>query len=495
MDAKERIIEQRIAKRRKNALIMRTLIAVMIVLITVFVGILIYTGVTSGSFARAWEDFMHVMTGTDVPGPEADPNVPVVSPVEGADSGMTAASSAEEEITQILAEAAHLAAQYEYTEAIALLKSGPGYNTNPQLQNAVASFQAQKDACIAFPVDQIPHVFFHTLVKDTAKAFDGDANEAGYNQVMTTITEFNSIISQMYEKGYVMVSLHDMCEVREDGTVARKEIRLPEGKIPFVLSQDDVSYYHYMVGDGFAQKLIVDENGKVKNTYLEDDGSISVGNYDMVPLIDAFVEEHPDFAYHGHKGVIALTGYEGVLGYRTDEVYKTRQEDRLTAYQRAFLEANPDFDWEAEVAGAKEVAEAMKAEGWEFASHTWGHINPVAYGYDATVKDTQRWLDNVAPVVGDTDILIFAFGADINDWTPYTQENEFFRYLKEQGFSIYCNVDGSQKYWVQFGSDYMRQGRRNLDGYRMYYNPQMLEDLFDVEQAWDAARPTPVPEM
>ena len=41
----------------------------------------------------------------------------------------------------------------------------------------------------------------------------------------------------------------------------------------------------------------------------------------------------------------------------------------------------------------------------------------------------------------------------------------------------------------------MRQGRRNLDGYRMYYNPDMLTDLFDVSLAWDDSRPTPVPEM
>ena len=58
-----------------------------------------------------------------------------------------------------------------------------------------------------------------------------------------------------------MVSLHDMCIVNQDGTVSQGEILLPPGKIPFVLSQDDVSYYHYMDGDGFAQKLIVDENG------------------------------------------------------------------------------------------------------------------------------------------------------------------------------------------------------------------------------------------
>jgi polyribonucleotide nucleotidyltransferase len=78
-----------------------------------------------------------------------------------------------------------------------------------------------------------------------------------------------------------------MCRVNEDGTVSRGEIRLPEGKKPFVLSQDDVSYYHYMDGDGFAQKLIVDENGKVTNTYVEDDGSISICGNDAKGMAEA----------------------------------------------------------------------------------------------------------------------------------------------------------------------------------------------------------------
>ena len=249
-----------------------------------------------------------------------------------------------------------------------------------------------------------------------------------------------------------------------------------------------------MDGDGYPAKLILDENGDVKNTYIEDDGSVSVGDYDMVPLIDTFVDEHPDFSYHGHKGILALTGYEGVLGYRTDEVYRTREAGRVTEYQQKFFDENPDFDWQAEVDQATAVADAMKADGWEFASHTWGHINPVAYGYDATVRDTERWLNNVATVVGDTDVLIFAFGADIGDWQPYTNDNPFFTYFKQNGFNIFCNVDSSQ-YWVQFGDNNMRQGRRNLDGYRMYYNPEMLSDLFDVDQAWDSSRPTPVPAM
>ena len=86
-----------------------------------------------------------------------------------------------------------------------------------------------------------------------------------------------------------------MAIANEDGTMTRGEILLPPGKIPFVLSQDDVCYYHYMDGDGYATKLVVDEEGKIRNEYVEDDGSISVGDYDMVPLIDRFVEAHPDF--------------------------------------------------------------------------------------------------------------------------------------------------------------------------------------------------------
>ena len=472
------------AKRRQNALVLRSIIAFLILMIVILGFILIRTGILGGAFKQMRERALRNSGGVGHSGSG------VVQ-----DGTEMIEEETESQDTFLMDEAQRLAAQYEYQEAIDLLKSSPQFNINTRLQNAAASYQAQKDSCRSYPLDEVTHIFFHTLIKDVSKAFDGDGNEAGYNQVMTTISEFNSIIEQMYEKGYVMVSLHDMCQVNEDGTVSRKEIRLPEGKIPFVLSQDDVSYYHYMVGDGFARNLIVDENGDIRNEYVEDDGSISVGDYDMVPLIDRFVEKHPDFSYHGHKGIIALTGYEGVLGYRTDEVYKTREESRVTEYQRAFLDANPDFDFDAEVQKATKVAQAMKAEGWEFASHTWGHINPAAFGYNATVQDTTRWLENVAPIVGDTDVLIFAFGADIHDWRPYTHDNEIFDYLKGKGFSIYCNVDSSQVHWVQFGDDYMRQGRRNLDGYRMYYSPELIADLFDVEKAWDKARPTPVPEM
>ena len=296
----------------------------------------------------------------------------------------------------------------------------------------------------------------------------------------------------MYDKGYVMVSPHDMAIVNEDGTMSRGSIMLPPGKIPFVLSQDDVSYYHYMDGDGFASKLVVDENGEVKNEYIEDDGSVSTGDYDMVPLIDTFVKEHPDFSYHGRKGILAMTGYNGVLGYRTDGAYKTGEN--LQDDQKKFLEEHPDFDFDQEVKEATAVADAMKAEGWEFASHTWGHKNVAERSLEDLQTDDAEWQSYVAPILGKTDMIIFAFGADIGSWEGYTADNAKYEFYKSQGYRYYCNVDSSQ-YFVQITDDYFRQGRRNLDGYRMYYNPEMLSDLFDVSEVWDSSRPTPVPEM
>ena len=68
------------------------------------------------------------------------------------------------------------------------------------------------------------------------------------------------------------------------------------------------------------------------------------------------------------------------------------------------------------------------------------------------------------------------------------------KYYRKAGFRDFCNVD-SRQYVGQITDDYFRQGRRNLDGYRMYYNPEMLSDLFDVSEVWDDSRPTPVSSM
>ena len=78
----------------------------------------------------------------------------------------------------VLAEAKHLAAQYDYDKAIAAVTGFAGWENVPELQQAKADFEAQKAQAVRYAdPTTIPHIFFHTLIADTARAFDGDAVE------------------------------------------------------------------------------------------------------------------------------------------------------------------------------------------------------------------------------------------------------------------------------------------------------------------------------
>lgn len=393
----------------------------------------------------------------------------------------------------VFGEAEKLAAQYDYDGAIELLKSQDGAAENKEIQDSIANYEKTKESLVEVNLDEVTHVFYHSLVVDPKRGFEGTQG-AQFNMWMTTVSEFEKINQSMYDKGYVLIRLRDMVKETKDseGNVKfeKAKIMLPPDKKPFIMSLDDLSYYHSYDNMGVASKLIVNDEGKVTNEYIDADGKTLVGSYDCVPLLDDFIEEHPDFSYKGAKGLIALTGYNGILGYRTDQSYQDRPDD-LDEDKKEWLDAHPDFNLDTERAEAKKVADAMRENGWEFGSHTWGHQYIADISLDKLKVDTQKWMDNVAPLVGGTDTIVFAHGQDLISGGEYTPDNEKYNYLKSLGFNFYCNVDGAQ-YWTQITEDYVRQGRRNLDGYRMYHNPEMVTDLFDAKEVFDKGRPTPV---
>lgn len=386
----------------------------------------------------------------------------------------------EEKKAQALEEAQKLAGSYDYDAAIELVKAVEDYSSDADCTAAIASFEEEKGKCVRYEaVDTITHVFFHILIADNQRAFDGDYMSSKYNQVMTTIPEFEKILEQMYKRGYVLVGLHDMASIEKDadGNEVMKEgdIYLPEGKIPFVMSQDDVCYYEYMDGDGYATRLVIDENGKPKCEYTDAEGNTTIGDYDLIPILDSFIEKHPDFSYRGAKAVIAVTGYNGVFGYRTDDEYQ---------------DTNPNIEQDKEE--VKKIAQVLRDQGWELASHSWGHLGLGTVEYDRFKADTDKWESRVESLIGDTDIILYPFGDDVGDWHPY--EGKRYEYLYKQGFRYFCTVDSAQ-YWVQITDRYMRQGRRNLDGQRMYQalcGDDRISDLFSVKKVFDPDRPTPV---
>jgi len=277
----------------------------------------------------------------------------------------------------------------------------------------------------------VEHLFFHPVIAYPELAFDGDAQANGLDDYMVTVGEYNKILQSVYDKGYVLVDINSVwSEVTgEDGQpgMVRNTLYLPEGKKPLVLSYDDVNYYPYMLDNGLTWKLIIGDDLKLASWGRDPEGSEVVSrDLDAIPILDKFVEEHPDFSPFGAKGCLSLTGYEGILGYRTQTDTKVWDDVKEAARQK-------------EREAVKPIIEELKRTGWTFGSHTWGHIRLASDNMDRLQADTKRWLDEVGSLVGETTILFYPHGErpDGNDWTL---TGPAFQFLHSQGFRVFCSV-------------------------------------------------------
>lgn len=374
--------------------------------------------------------------------------------------------------------ALRLAAGYDYAGAARLLHG----DHSPAAQRALkAVAHAQELARRWQDPLNVSHLFYHSLIVDPARAFAGSQPErAGYAQYMVTLEEFRAQLEQIYRHGYVLVHPQRLFAKDAAGILRPATVMLPPGRKPLVLSVDDVNYYTYMQGAGFASNLTL-KDGQVTNTYVDAQGRTHLGAYDVPTVIDDFVRQHPDFSYRGDKGTIAETGYNGVLGYRSSvREYGDTAEARAQGQE------------------AKAVATALKAEGWHFASHSWGHINLTTSSLARIEADARLWDAEVRPLVGPTDEFVYPFGADISGMRPYSSSNAKFRFLHDtEGFDYFFPIDATKPAWSQLAGNTWRQARIDIDGISMQreldgqHTP--LENFFDTRRTIDPMRPLPVP--
>ncbi len=277
----------------------------------------------------------------------------------------------------------------------------------------------------------VEHLFFHPVVAYPELAFDGDAQADGIDDYMVTADEYRAILQSVYDRGYVLVDIADVWSETTDengnAKMVKNTLYLPEGKKPLILSFDDTNYYEYMLSNGFAWKLVIGEDGKIASYGKDPQGAEVVSrDLDAIPILDKFVEEHPDFSPFGAKGCLSLTGYEGILGYRTQTDTKSWTEAQ---------EQNRQKEREA----VKPIIAELKRTGWTFGSHTWGHIRLGTMSLETIQADTKRWFDEVGSLVGPTTILFYPHGErpDGDDWQ---KTGPVFQYLQSQGFRVFCSV-------------------------------------------------------
>ena len=328
----------------------------------------------------------------------------------------------------------------------------------------------ERDGVKYEPYDGIvEHLFFHPIIAYPELAFDGDAQEQGLDDYMVTVDEFNKILDNVYEKGYVLVDIADVWSetTGEDGQpkMVRNTLYLPEGKKPLIFSYDDTNYYPYMLENGFTYKLILGEDGKVTSWGLDPEGNevISRG-LDAIPRLDEFVEEHPDFSPFGAKACLSLTGYEGILGYRTATSSTVEWTDKLEAARQAEREA------------VMPIIEELKRTGWTFGSHTWGHIRLGSGNMEKIRSDTEKWFDEVGSLVGETTILFYPHGErpDGGDWK---QTGEAFR--------VFCSVGIESFSFIKKDICAVICDRLHPDGKTLRWSRNRYLQFYDAKEIMD----------
>lgn len=308
----------------------------------------------------------------------------------------------------------------------------------------------------------IENVFFHPLVAYPELAFDGDYQSQGMDDYMATVPEFKRFIQELYDNNYVLVNINEFYEtvINEDGSqkLKRKKVMFPVGKKPVVLSMDDMNYYDYMKENGCIYKLVIGDNGNVA-TYSIDLQGNEVYSYDneIIPIIDSFVKEHPDFSFNGAKGFIGLTGYNGILGYDTTW-------------------ENPNY--QEEIEQAMMVVNKLKETGWFFASHSYTHTNFEKAGFDKIKYDTDKWKQEVESLVGTTQVFIYPYGAHEKFDSP---EHEYL--INTGGFNIFLGV-GIRQY-EKIYTNFVFMDRKNIDGITLRNRKKSVEHMFNTDTVID----------
>lgn len=375
-------------------------------------------------------------------------------------------------IAAALEDAEQLYQGFYYEEAIARLEQEPELISEDGadlISKKIVEIQQAKDSLVKYN-GPAHHIFFHSLIVYPELAFDNIGHSAkGYNMWMTTVSEFKKMLPLLYERGYILYPIEECMETdpKNKGKVSLKDIYLPPGRIPLVISIDDVNYYDYMKPDGFANRLVLGKDGRVWTEVITPKGeTICTRDGDVMPILDDFVAENPGFSWRGAKGIVALTGYEGALGYRiTDDLPE-------------------EAKWQQEV---KAIADVMKADGWSFACHSYTHNSKWFREGKATLQqviyDTDRWKQKIEPYIGKTNIYISPFGFLWNNKDPR------YRYIIEKGgYNLFCPVSNSRKFIVN--GDNIVMPRVNLDGYTMNMRPQEVKTYyFDVKEVLSPERP------
>lgn len=302
---------------------------------------------------------------------------------------------------------------------------------------------------------KIEHIFTHELVFDTAKAFAATNSVRDcFDKDHLTAREFKTLLKQLYENGFVLVSL--------DAAISGAPVYVPRGKKPVVLSFDDMTYD--TVNRGCIYKLVLRGDGKIYD-YTKNAEPQLTRERENVTILESFIETHPDFSPIGARATLCVNGYNGILGYRCTPTCKVA-DDIVTA----------------ETAECKKLIAALKALGYTFASHTYYHSYFNGSSANVLEKDCAAWQRYIEPIVGRTRVLCFPAG----EHKAKSAKMDIFKRYGFDAFLCVGNFPGTDFERASTDAKYIY--RLPFDGTALRLYEKEYAHLVDTRAVYDGTR-------
>lgn len=295
---------------------------------------------------------------------------------------------------------------------------------------------------------------FNTLMAFPEKAL-GDNNNlsASFDESKITISEFKNILYELYKNNYVLISINQIIDSK---TLEQIPLKLPKNKKPILLVFDNVSYKSNYQNLGEIDKIIIDRNNNLA-TYTTKKSIQDRVAYDneFILILENFIKQFPDFSFNGAKGIIFLTGENGILGYNTNH-------------------KNASSKYESK--RVSEVIRKLKSLGWQFGCNNYSYKLDSSLSDMEFAKDLSLWNAEVSPLIGTTNLYAYPYGE--NDENSSKQE-----LLITSGFKIFFECGDPNP--IQKVSDTYHFYYYKINGKALRENAQILDKLFTCEKVYD----------
>lgn len=225
---------------------------------------------------------------------------------------------------------------------------------------------------------------FNTLMAFPDKALNPKNKlSAKFDEEKITPNEFEKILQYLYLKNYCLINILDIINLN-NLSINPTPSNFPSNKTPLVLTFENVSYKSNYQNHGEVDKIIIDHKGEFA-TYTTKKSIQDRIQYDneFLVILEDFVDRFPDFSFNGAKGLICLSGENGILGYNTNT-----------------KSANSKY----EIERATEVVTLLKRRGWSFGSNNYKYIIDTNKSEIEFKKELLLWQNEVASIVGETTI-------------------------------------------------------------------------------------------